>query len=252
MPRMGVSSERRMRRGVFLLFSAILVASCARILGIDGRYVLEEATDSSARRSLGAGGEEAGAETGGTPETGGEAGGAPGSGGIVAAGGTIATSGGRGGTTMGAGGVQSGGAGHTAADSEAPCDPGKKRCRGSCVTPDPSVGCGPTGCEQCANAPPVDGYLVCSGDQCDYACGPGFTKNDATGTCDAVVSVSGGAGGTGGGGGAGGTVGKLGSPCTVKLGPPVPSSECISCGPFPGCCDPVTARCGCLYVAACI
>lgn len=240
-----------MRRGLFLIFSAIAAVSCTRILGIDGRYVLEERTDSGGHRLSGSGGEEAGPETGGVPETGGETGGFTGSGGIVGAGGMLPISGGRGGTPIGSGGAESGGF-VAAADSEAPCDTGKKRCSGSCVTPDPSVGCGPTGCEKCANPPPVNGYLVCASDQCDYACGPGFTKNDSKGTCDPLVSGSGGAGGAGGTGGAGGATGKIGSPCTVKLGPPEPSSQCISCGPFPGCCDPVTARCGCLYVAACI
>jgi len=241
-----------MRRGVYLVISAMAVGSCTQILGIDGHYVLEAKSDSSTARAFGSGGtEEAGPETGGELGTGGDGGGSLGSGGIVAAGGMLPIAGGYGGTLAGSGGDVGGAGNGPTADSQAPCGSGQKRCAGGCVTPDPSVGCGVVGCDQCPGPPPANGYLVCAADQCGFACAPSFTKDTSKGTCDPPASGSGGAS-SGGTGGTGGGTGRIGSPCTVKLGPPQPSSQCVSCGAFPGCCDPVTARCGCLYVAACI
>jgi hypothetical protein len=238
-----------MRAGASLCFSALAILSCTRILGIDGHYVLDvEHFDGSPAvgsggtldANFGTGGD---VSTGGTGEGTGGTGGLTGAGGIIASGGISAGTGGRG--TDGGSNETGGASGSGGTDGQAPCDPPMKSCNGKCVTPDPSVGCAPTGCNRCSNLPPVDGYLVCTGDQCDFACQPGFTKDAANGSCKPPATATGGSGGSGG-------AGSIGSRCT-KATPLSPSTECKNCGVFPGCCNPVTGlRCGCLYVAACI
>jgi len=238
-----------MRAGASLCFLAIAILSCTRILGIDGHYVLEvEASGGSA--GVGSGGTfDANFATGGdvstggaSQGTGGSTGGLTGGGGIIAAGGIPVT----GGMGPASGGSESGGASDGGGtDGQAPCELPMKNCNGKCVTPDPSVGCGLTGCDRCSSLPPVSGYLICTNDQCDFACQQGFTKDAANGACKAPASGTGGAAGSGG-------AGTIGSKCT-KATPLSPSTECKNCGLFPGCCNPATGlRCGCLYVAACI
>lgn len=239
-----------MRVGGYLFMSAVLAAACTQILGIDGRYVREGA-EAETGGGFGSGGSDAAtAGTGGSHASGGGTGSGGvivGSGGIVAMGG-VQTAGGAGGVvesggTSGAetGGVMGSGG---APDSGATCESGKKWCPSlGCVTPDPSVGCGPgLNCTPCTAQ--NNAQLICTGDQCDYTCYQGFKKNSSTGACEAASSGTGG----GGGGGAGGA-GNIGARCSQVS--PGPSSECKPCGPFPGCCN-LTLHCGCLYVAACV
>jgi hypothetical protein len=246
-----------MRAGAYLSLSAFALLACTNLLGIDGRYVEQEVTESGGASSLGSGGTlEAG--FGGDPATGGsESGGVPGAGGRNGAGGIISaggTTGGFGGTHV-AGGAPSdtGGSDNSggSADADAPCGAGEKRCPSvGCVMPDPSVGCElGTPCAACDTSQyPQNSHPICAGSQCDYECYPQFKKNTTTGECDPVTSGSGGSAGAGGAGGSGG--GPLGSKCTTQT-PLSRSAECRTCGVFPGCCNGFN-RCGCLYVAACI
>lgn len=233
-----------MRVGAYLVVPAIAIAACTRILGIDGRYVLEEQrTDSGRVPIIGSGGLLDDGSGSGGQDFGG-AGGENGAGGILAAGGMPMGAGGAGGTDLGSGGstggTETGGSGGMTTDAQVPCDSGKKRCGGICVVPDPSVGCGATGCDRCPDSPPNGGYLVCTNDQCDFACSTGYTKDATNGVCNPPAT---------GAGGAGGGPGGIGAKCTKPT--ITSSSECAKCGPFPGCCN-VTFHCGCLYAVACI
>lgn len=243
-----------MRAGAYLSMAVVALLSCTRILGIDGRYVEQEVTESGGASSLGSGGTfDADVGFGGTPTTGGNASGGAGSGGRIGAGGIIAM-GGMGGTITGGSPNETGGTENTGGapvtDANVPCGAGEKRCPTvGCVKPDPSVGCElGTPCSPCdVSQHPANSHPTCTSSQCDYECFPDFTRNQTTGECDAATTGSGGSGGRGGAGGAG----PLGSKCT-KPTPLSQSPECRICGPFPGCCNGITSRCGCLYVAACI
>jgi hypothetical protein len=221
-----------------------LTAACTTVLGIDGDYTTSPVSaDASAGAPSSGGGVPDGGESGSGGAAGATAGGAGGVG-LEGGAGQLPT-GGTSGT--GSGGLpDAGGAGGVSIPPEAgppPCESGTKRCVidqvSQCVMPDPSVGCDLSDCTSCAAAP-QNGFGVCSGDACDFACRPGFMKmGDA---CEPEVTGSGGSGGSG----AGGTGGN-GDECALSI-------ECQPCGPFPGCCfHGITTpnRCGCLYVAWC-
>jgi len=251
-----------MRALAYLSMAVVAVLSCTQILGIDGRYVEQEATKSGG--SFGSGGLDADIGFGGDPTTGGRGsggassgGGLTGLGGIIAAGGIPGGFGGNGGTFVtGGSSSDTGGMANTGGasvtDADVPCGSGEKRCPTvGCVVPDPSVGCElGTPCAPCdVSQQPANSHPICASSKCDYECYPDFTKNQTTGECEAATSGSGGSAGAGGGVGSGGA-GPLGSRCT-KPTPLSRSAECRSCGVFPGCCNAIS-RCGCLYVAACI
>jgi hypothetical protein len=88
------------------------------------------------------------------------------------------------GGTFSTGGVATGGV----AGGDA-CPSGQKRCGGVCVTLGPSNGCAPDTCTPCT--PPLNGFAVCSGTQCDFACNSGYVKSG-------TACISSGTGGTGG------------------------------------------------------
>jgi hypothetical protein len=247
-----------MRAGAYLFLAAVAISSCTQVLGIDGRYVREGTAGASGGITFGGsggafdaavetGGERSNGGTGGS--TGGSTGGRIGGGGVIASGGTI----GNGGVVTGGAPPETGGlensGGMTAMDANAPCGQGEKRCDTvGCVVPDPSVGCDlTTPCAPCDTSQfPEFSHPICANSKCDYECYTGYTRNQATGTCDAPTSGTGGAGGSGG-------AGSIGAKCTPMPNPLSPSPDCKYCGVFPGCCNPLTQnRCGCLYVAACI
>jgi hypothetical protein len=236
-----------MRVGAYFVVAAVAASGCAKILGIDGRYVQKEHLDSG-HIVIGAGGAlDSGSGTGGRePRSGGSA--AVGAGGLLAAGGTPLGSGGAGGSIEGSGGSTGGSetggvpasGGTPPVDGQAACSSGQKRCAPvGCVNPDPSVGCDPnadcTPCDVPPNANPI-----CTSAKCDYVCYQDFTRNTSTGACEQTTSGSGGAGGAGGT-----SSGRLGAPCT-KMTPTSASPECKSCIGFLSCCNP-TLHCGCLY-----
>src|SRR5258706_10808875 len=104
------------------------MGACTSILGIDRNYV----------------------ESSGLGSTGGK-----GTGGMSTSGGSSAAT----------GGVQTGGTGNGGGSVDAQaCPSGEKSCpigaTEACVSPDPSVGCGPTGCQACTW--PTNGYGVCT------------------------------------------------------------------------------------------
>lgn len=190
------------------------------MLGVDGEFELDVS------ESAGSGGSGASSAGGGT--AGGEGGVAGGNiGGQITAGGVSS-----GGLT--AGGTASGGGIPPGPDAQAPCAPGLKACFVNdfqlCVAPDPSVGCGSTGCDRCL--PPPGGYGVCRGQDCDFECFSGSVKEGNE--CRALPPPEGG----------GGAPGTGGSPNTCTR-----ASDCPACGAVPGCCTVVPqGRCGCNFV----
>ena len=208
-----------MRAGAYLFIAAIALSSCTQILGIDGRYVVEQGIAESGGTGFGSGGAfDAEVGAGGEPASGGEGGsgatgGTNGAGGFIESGGM---SGGGGASAGGAGGRESGGisggGGSPNPDAQVPCAQGEKLCPTvGCVKPDPSVGCElGTPCTPCDTAAlPASAHPICVSSQCDYECYPNYKRNTTTGACDAIATGTGGASGTGGVGGAG----PLGSKC---------------------------------------
>jgi hypothetical protein len=236
---------------VVVVACGAIVASCTNILGIDGNYVAEPIKAAAGGRAGGGSGglgstPDATASTGGTTRN---------DAGPVA---IDAASGG--GTTVTDSGPPND------ADASPTCASGYKLCAvpgvvgKKCVTPDPSVGCGPTDCARCALAIPANAFSVCAKDECAFACSPGYEMNAAGTACDAMPTGSGGSTSTSSGGSGG------------QLSPGDPCQKGDSCGrcitpfsDFPGCCDDVFVlpagtgssvftgpHCGCNYVAACI
>jgi hypothetical protein len=205
------------------------------MLGIDGDYTTPLVTaDASASGGAFDGGQSAG--RGGAMSAGGKTTGGIGGGALDGGAGQAPTGGTDSGGSPAAGGT---GGMVTPPDAEPPCESGTKRCLidrvSACVAPDPSVGCDSTDCARCPEPPP-NGFGICDGESCDFACRDGFSKMGST--CEPETTDSGGTGGTGGG---------SGDECAV-------SAECAPCGPFRGCCYhgvTVPNRCGCLYVAWC-
>jgi hypothetical protein len=237
-----------MRVGAYQLVSAFAVVSCTQVLGIDGRYVLnQDGPATGGAETAGAGAAlDSSVEAGGTIGGGGAS-----TGGLTGAGGTRPGTGGTG--MLGSGGtggaetgglVGSGGSGGTlGSDGEVPCAAGEKRCPSvGCVMPDPSVGCDlDMACTPCTY--PKNSTSICTNSKCDFQCYGGFDRNTTAGTCDLSAAGTGGAAGAGG-------VGTIGARCTTPT-PVSQSKECVKCGIFPGCCNAIL-HCGCLYVAACI
>jgi hypothetical protein len=209
---------------------ALAGVSCTQILGIDGRYSLDEGSGGKLVRtdtaSPGSGGRTEGA--GGLP--------------VNSSGGFIAV-------------VDSGKPSAVPAldaapdDAAAVCTAGTKRCNvctagtnnceDRCVEPDPSIGCGLLDCTPCAAAP-ANAFSVCTEQKCEFECVTGDKTADGKG-CK-VTST--GAGGTEGDDAGSGKEPTYFGPCTQK-------DKCPPCGVFSGCCNPIN-HCGCLYVAACI
>lgn len=209
---------RAMRfRGIVLLAVSV-VSGCTSMLGIDGDYVAQGIVSSGGHESGG----------GGSPGTTGGL-----SGNVGEDAGLVDTANGGvsgGGSPDGAFGTTGGDA--NVVDAQTPCPTGRKRCTingtEACVAPDPSIGCGLTGCDRCTWPP--HGYGICNGDQCDFACISGYVRHGDR--CDPISNDG---GSSGGGGGTGGI-----SLCSR-------SSDCPACGPFLGCCVPLLSTCGCWY-----
>jgi hypothetical protein len=221
MPRAGVGVTLRGMRVSWAPCAAALplAIACTSLLGIDETYTLAELADDAGAGAppLGAGSAPADPSEDATPN------GAGASSAVVAP------------TARHDGGSHP----DRVADAP-PCPEGQKRCplpeRGlACVAPDPSVGCGGTGCDSCPNAPP-GGFSVCIGDQCGFECLAGYVRQGES--CEPVASSDAGTGGGSGGIGVGGQ-------CTAH-------EDCRECSPvIAGCCTPLSRQCGCLYVAWC-
>jgi hypothetical protein len=213
------------RRATFAFIAGASVTSaCTDLLDIDDDYVVHGAA------SGGAGG--------------------GGSGGLAGMDGSavVARTGGAGGAFVLDAGLPplgiAGGAPPDARSEPEPCPDSMKRCNGSCVIPDPSVGCGLEGCALCPY-PPGNAIALCAGASCAFQCAEGFALNGADLACEAMPSAGGSAAVDAGGpvlpptGGAGGA-------------PACNPASCPRCPPFIQECCNVFRRCGCNYVAACI
>jgi hypothetical protein len=191
---------------------------CTSMLGIDGDYVREPSA--SAGNTTGAGGRSSGgSDSGGRTADGG----APASGGGGVSGG---------GMTTGSGGVPAGGTEGGLDGSGEQCVAGQKLCTVTgeerCVAPDPSVGCGPSGCDQCL--PPTGGYGMCEGTSCSFGCFDGFVRSGDA--CEPVTVPDAGHSGTGG------------RPSSCRK-----DADCPACGSVLGCCALIpTGKCGCNFV----
>jgi hypothetical protein len=189
------------------LVAAFWLLGCTSMLGIDGDYTLAQSNPTGGAPGSGGRspeGSSGGSEDGGAHASGGTADGGEHASGGTADGGAEATGGGGGGAS-GSGGV----AGE--------CETGKKLCSvmgvEMCVTPDPSNGCGPTGCNVCPFPP--GGYATCEGTSCGFGYFP-----DA------------------------GNAGTGGRPGTCK-----DNADCPACGSVAGCCAVIPAGvCGCNFV----
>jgi len=230
------------------LVSFLLSAACATGVDLAPEALLVTDAGSSAEPSRGGGQV---ASTGGSGSSSSGAGGAPSTGGAL-----LATGGDGGGTTTpGSGGTNAAGPptsdaagtdGAVAVDSGSGCVSNQKPCGGRCVLPNASVGCSLTGCDSCGIGPP-HGFAKCTGDQCDFDCLSGYSRNGST----CVVS-EGGIGGSGGSGGTGGSGGSGGSERDGGASGCSPS-QCSGCIPIiqAPCCKS-DHTCGCQYpFAAC-
>jgi hypothetical protein len=249
-----------MRHLGLLALALGLAGACANgetIESDDGNYEFND--DSGV---LGGAGGESGAgaaPTGGVATSSGGAstgsgGAATSSGGVSAGSGGAATSGGAstsdggaesGGASTSSGGAGAGGApaaggsgtasggGATTGDGGGGCPDGQKECSAGCMTPNPGIGCGLTGCTPCPE-PPADGYATCVSGACGFDCYLTFKKNAAGDGCEPESG-----GGTGGSGQGGST---SGGACQNGNGP----SGCPACTVVQGqkCCKS-GGGCGC-------
>lgn len=199
---------------------AACLLGCSSVLGIDGDYTLAPGVGSGS--AMGTGGLSPSKDSG--------AGGAVSTGGSVGSGG-VATGGAQTGGAQATGGTDETGGAASTGGSGGECPDGQKLCtvmgEARCVSPDPSVGCGPTGCDQCT-APP-NGYPLCEGTTCSFGCFEGVRKGDA---CESQDPPGSGGSGTGG------------RPHTCQR-----DSDCPACGPTAGCCTLIPGgTCGCNFV----
>jgi hypothetical protein len=146
----------------------------------------------SAGGSFGVGGSSgssgtAGAGTGGTG-SGGTGTGGTGPGGAAGSAGKAGTggSGGSSGSSAGSGGnAGTGGSAGVGGSGGTPgCSADQKSCNGSCQTPNPSIGCGLTGCTPCPPAP-ANATAVCYEQErrCSFDCNTGYARSSDNTRC---------------------------------------------------------------------